>query len=79
MEKWLDIGGTLLAVAAALFWFLSAYGPLPPMMSYWGSAPDVDPFYQALKYSAKMNAYAALLSGLSALCIGLGLFIRKSQ
>ncbi len=30
MEKWLDIGGALFALVAALFWFLSAYEKLPP-------------------------------------------------
>jgi hypothetical protein len=32
MEKWLDMAAALLAVAAAVFWFLSAYGKLPPMV-----------------------------------------------
>jgi hypothetical protein len=45
MEKWLDIGGTVSAFIAAIFWFLSAFGKLPPMVTYWGSTADADPFY----------------------------------
>ena len=29
MEKWLDIGAALFAIAAAIFWLTSAYGKLP--------------------------------------------------
>jgi hypothetical protein len=74
MEKWLDIGAAVLAIAAAIFWFLSAYGKLPPMVTYWDQAPAGDPFYSAIKFSAEMNRWAALLSGLSASCMGLKLF-----
>jgi hypothetical protein len=76
MEKRLDVGAALFALAAAVFWFLSAYGKLPPMITYWGGAPDSDPFYTAVKFSAQMNTWAAALSGLSALCMGIRLFIR---
>lgn len=74
MERWLDIGAALLAFAAAIFWFLSAYGRLPPMVPYWDHVPANDPFYMAVKFSATMNRLAAALSGASALCIGLKLF-----
>ena len=76
MEKWLDISAALFAIGAAVFWFLSAYGKLPPMMTYWDSTPEHDPFYMAVKFSAGMNRWAAGLSGLSALCVGIKLFIR---
>src|ERR1700730_7635670 len=59
MEKWLDMGAAALALMAAVFWFLSAYGKFPPMVNYWGSAPPTDPFYQAVKFSAEMNRWAA--------------------
>jgi hypothetical protein len=72
MSKWLDIGGTIFAFVAAAFWFASAYGKLPPMVTYWGRTPSEDPFYQAVIFSARMNKYAALASGLSALLFGLG-------
>jgi hypothetical protein len=78
MEKWLDVGAALLAVAAAIFWFASAYGKLPPMLAYWDQAPASDPFYSAVKFSAEMNKWAALLSGLSASCMGLKLFLPSS-
>jgi hypothetical protein len=76
MEKWLDISAALLAFAAAIFWFLSAYGKLPPMVTYWGSTPNSDPFFLAVKFSAVMNKWAAGFSGLSALCAGVRLLIR---
>jgi len=71
MEKWLDVSAAVLALAAAVFWFLSAYGKLPPMVSYWDRAPETDPLYMALKFSPLMNTWAAGLSGASALCMGL--------
>ncbi len=76
MEKCLDIGAALFACVAAVFWFLSAYGTVPPMRTYWGSTPENDPYYQAVKFSAAMNTLASGFSGASALCIGLKLFIR---
>jgi hypothetical protein len=76
MQKWLDMGAALFALVAAVFWFRSAYGPLPAIVTYWGSAPSDDPFYQAVKYSAEMNRWAAGFSSVSALCMGLKLFIR---
>ncbi len=69
MEKWLDVGAALFAIAAAVFWFLSAYGKLPPMVTYWDQTPPSDPLYVALKFSALMNTFAATLSGLSGLCL----------
>jgi Na+/proline symporter len=77
MEKRLDIGAALFAFGAAVFWFLSAYGTLPPMLSYWGSVPQNDPYYRAVKFSAAMNRWASGFSGASALCMGLKLFIRR--
>jgi hypothetical protein len=55
MERWFDVAAAIFAVAAAVFWFMSAYGKLPPMISYWDRAPDNDPLYVALKFSARMN------------------------
>jgi hypothetical protein len=72
----LDICAALFAFIAAVFWFLSAYGRLPPMLTYWDSTPANDPFYQAVKFSAAMNKWAAVFSGASALCIGLELLVR---
>jgi hypothetical protein len=77
MEKWLDIGAAIFAFVAAVFWFLSAYGKLPPMVAYWDQAPANDPFYIAVKFSAQMNRWAAGFSCLSALCMGFRLFTRS--
>jgi hypothetical protein len=74
MLNWLDIAAAVFALVAALFWFASAYGKLPPMIGYFDQAPGSDPFYVAIKFSASMNRWAAGLSGLSALCMGAKLF-----
>ena len=71
MDRWFDFGIAGTAFLAALFWFLSAYGPLPPMVAYFDAAPAADPFYVAMKWSGHMNAYAAALSCLSATLIGI--------
>jgi hypothetical protein len=75
MDKWLDIGTALFALVAAVFWFISAYGKLPPMIPYFDRTPESDPFYRAVKFSAKMNRWAAGLTGISALFMGIKLFI----
>ena len=46
--RWLDVGTAVFALAAAGFWFASAYGGLPPLRMYWGAAPRSDPFYATL-------------------------------
>ena len=74
MKDKLDFASAIFAFVAAVFWFLSAYGKLPPMLSYWDSTPENDPFYSAVKYGATMNRWAALLSGCSAACIFLKIF-----
>jgi hypothetical protein len=69
MERWLDFGAAVFAIVAAVFWFLSAAGNVPSIMTYWGQAPGNDPFYATLQHSAEMNMWAAMFSGLSALCV----------
>jgi hypothetical protein len=39
MERWLDFGAAVFAIVAAVFWFLSAAGNVPSIMTYWGQAP----------------------------------------
>jgi hypothetical protein len=75
MQKWLDIGASVCALVAAVFWFLSAYRKLPPMITYWDETPENDPYRQAVKVSAAMNTLASGFSGASALCMGLKVFI----
>jgi hypothetical protein len=72
--KWLNIGSALFAFAAAVFWFWSALGELSPIVTYWGQAPQADPFYQALQTSALRNAIAAFFSGLSAVLFTIKVF-----
>jgi hypothetical protein len=67
--KALDISTAILALAASIFWFLSAFGRLPQMVTYLGYTPEWDPFYSALRFSANMNTCAAVFSGLAALCM----------
>jgi hypothetical protein len=52
-------------LGAALLWFRSAAGPLPPMRMYWDAAPPGDPFYQAVVEGARLNRIAAFLTGSS--------------
>jgi hypothetical protein len=63
MHHCLNIVAALSAFAAAIFWFLSAYGKLPPIIPYCDAVPEHDPFYRAIKFSARMNRCAAGLSG----------------
>jgi hypothetical protein len=78
MGKWLDVTAALLALIAAVFWLLSAYGKLPTMVNYWGQTPKSDLFYRAVKFSALMNRWAAGFSGASALSMAARLFIGNS-
>ena len=68
MKRYLDLATALFAFAAAVFWFLSAYGELPPILTYWDATPPSDPYRIAVARSARLNSIAALLSGLSAAC-----------
>ena len=78
MKRWLEVGAALFAFAAAVFWFLSAFEELPLMLSYWGGVPPADPFYANLRISAHMNTVASVLSGLSAVCMGISVFTRRA-
>ena len=78
MEKWLDVTAALFAIVAAVFWFRSAYRKLPPFVAYWGQTPDSDPFYKAVRFSAKMNRLAAAFSCASALSLAARLFMGNS-
>jgi hypothetical protein len=75
MGYWLDLGAAVTSLAAAGFWFFSAARRLPPMVAHYDQTPASDPFYSAVRFSAVMNKWAALLSSLSALCMGLKLFV----
>jgi hypothetical protein len=76
MGKFFKIGVALFAFIAAGFWFASAAGELPIIRSYWDSVPANDPYYMAVKFSALMNRWAALFSGLSALCAGASIWVK---
>jgi hypothetical protein len=75
----LNAGSAVAAFVAAIFWFLSALGPLPTMQTYWGSAPSTDPLVHALNVSALMNRYAAGFSGLSALLFTAGILVGRRR
>jgi hypothetical protein len=74
MNKTLGIVAATFAFIAAVFWFLSAAGQFPPIVTYWGQAPETDPLYQVLKFSARMNMVASVFSGLSAASCSIKLF-----
>jgi Na+/proline symporter len=75
MARWLEIGAASFAFVAAIFWFLSAYGELPQMRTYWDATPANDPFFVAVRHSAVMNKWAAGFSGASALCAAVRFFL----
>jgi hypothetical protein len=77
MEFWLDVGAIVFGIGAAIFWFLSAYGELPPMIAYRDAAPPNDPLYVAIKFTARMNRWAAGLSGLSVLCMAIKIMVAR--
>jgi hypothetical protein len=43
----------LLAVVANCFWFASAVGEVPQMITYLGHTPENDPFFQSLQFSVR--------------------------
>ena len=63
---WFRLLAALCAFIAAVFWFLSAWGKLPPIIPYLGYTPPDDPFTLALAHSAAMNQFAAVAAGFSA-------------
>jgi hypothetical protein len=65
VKGYLDLAAAFFALAAAIFWFLSAYGKLPLMKAYVDHVPPYDPYRMR---SAWLNSIAATLSGCSALC-----------
>ena len=75
MGKWLDIGASICAIVAAIFWFLSASQPAH-IVTYWDGAPPSDPLYAGLKTSAMLNTFAAGFSGASALLMGIRSYLR---
>lgn len=77
MEIWFDTATAVFAFIAAAFWFWSAFRKLPPMVAYWDAAPESDPFRAALIFGAKLNQWAAGLTGLSALCMALKIVVQK--
>ncbi|MGH7088006.1 MAG: hypothetical protein ACREFQ_03810, partial [Stellaceae bacterium] len=63
------------AGAAAYYWFVSALVPLPRMITYWGSTPENDPFYQALKQSAKLSQDGAFYASVSAITLAVAVVL----
>ena len=72
----LELLSAAAAIAAAVFWFLSAAGDLPPMLTYWNAAPPTDPLYVALQQGVRMNRIAAGCAGLSALSMAAATLLR---
>jgi len=64
---WLSVFSAVAAFGAAIFWFLSAWGDIPPPVAYFDQTPATDLFFRAVQHSARMNQIAAALSGVSAL------------
>jgi hypothetical protein len=47
------------------------------MIAYWDAAPQNDPLYMAIKFSARMNQWAAGLSGLSAVFMAIKIIVAR--
>jgi hypothetical protein len=75
MGLWLDVGTAGLGLIASAFWFLSAAGRIPHVITLPKSDEKNEPFYAALQISSQMNRWAALFSGLSALSASLKILI----
>jgi hypothetical protein len=66
----LETLSVLAGLIAAILWWWSASVPLPaPPGAAFGGVSETDPFYQALILSARLNAWAAIATGLS-VCLG---------
>jgi hypothetical protein len=78
MIAWFDALGAVFAFAAAVLWFLSAARNPPRRQTYWDAAPPHDPFEVWLRSSARLNRWAALATGLSALCAAAHFVLRAS-
>jgi hypothetical protein len=63
------------ALVAAFFWFRSAAGAMPPIVTYWDRTPLEDPYYQAVLRSLRSNRIAAVAAGVSALFMAVALLI----
>jgi hypothetical protein len=61
---WLNGASALLALCAAVLWFLSARVQIPGM-TY--GEPSENPMHIALRSAAKLNSHAATCAGLAAL------------
>jgi hypothetical protein len=48
MSKYLDLGTAIFALLASFFWFASASGSMPLIITNWGSTPEADPYRLAL-------------------------------
>lgn len=79
MKRFVDLATGALALAAAYFWWRSASEHIPVMLTYWGHTPDSDPFFVAMKNSARMNMYASILSGCSAFGLTIRSFIWRAS
>ena len=74
--QWVSI---VAGFAGATFWFISASGKVPPMVSYYDGAPPSDPFYQAFVNSVHMNQIAAVLTGVSVLALAVATWVEKAH
>ena len=74
-----NVGVAVFSLIAAALWFLSAAKPLPEMGTYWDRTPSSDPFYVALRASARLNRWAAFFSGLAAVCAVLSVASLRSS
>ncbi len=77
MANYFEFAAALFAFAAAVFWFFSASKNIPALESYWDAIPSDHPFFKAMRFTAKMNRWAAGLSGLSAVCVAASISVGR--
>ena len=68
MARWLEIAAGVLGLVAAALWIWPAYTRIPSSVTYWSGPPPDDPREIALRFAWALNGYAALFTGLAALC-----------
>jgi hypothetical protein len=74
MAKVLQLAGGVFGLIAAALWFWSAARRLPRAVTYFDYTPDDDPRERAIRFSARLNAWAAFFTGLSAALTGASAF-----
>jgi hypothetical protein len=72
------IVSVVFAALAALLWAWSSFVNLPVIGSAWGTIANLEPFYVAMKKTARLNSAAAASAFISALTQAIALYAGRS-